>query len=65
MGIEIGDKYPPRCTLMTGNPHGYWVSRITHDRRSEFNFIYKYFSEGPGCVIGGGGWTGWTGCLPF
>ena len=39
--------------------------RITHDRRSEFYFTYNIFLEGPGCVIGGGGWTGWTGCLAF
>jgi hypothetical protein len=26
-------------------------------------FTYKYFSAYPGCVIGGGTWTGWTGCM--
>jgi len=32
MGIEIGDKYPPRCTLMAGKLMAMRVSRITHDR---------------------------------
>lgn len=28
-------------------------------------FTYKYFSAYPGCVIGGGTWTGWTGWTAF
>jgi hypothetical protein len=40
---------------MAGNPHGYWVSRITLNSQLCNYFTYKYFLAGPECVIGQGG----------
>ena len=65
MGIEIASRCGGETYLLAGKPTFMRVSRITPDSRFKLYFTYNIFLEEPGCVIGGGGWTGWTGCSLF
>ena len=65
MGIEMAISsrlYVPK-RLGTRMDVGFYELHLTVN--CAIGFTYKIFLERPVCVIGGGSWTGWTGCSLF